>query len=67
MNNAEQTRADVSVSNETTFKISKEQLPLHCPLPEMSLWNQHPRVYLSIEDTGKARCPYCSSEFILEE
>ena len=64
---SEQNKAKVTTSNESVFHIKKEQLPLHCPLPEMSLWNQHPRVYLPIEDSGKSTCPYCSSEFILEE
>ncbi|MGB1799227.1 MAG: zinc-finger domain-containing protein [Gammaproteobacteria bacterium] len=66
MSNGEQEIADVSTSTETVFKITKDQLPLHCPLPKMSLWNQHPKVYIPIEETGKGKCPYCSSEFILE-
>jgi len=49
------------------YEISRNDLPLHCPLPEMSLWNSHPRVYLPIEATGKAKCPYCGTEFILKE
>ena len=40
-------------------------LPLSCPMPSMSLWNSHPRVYLPIEATGWAKCPYCSAEFVL--
>lgn len=67
MNDSEQSMAEVSTSNESVFHIKKDHLPLHCPLPEMSLWNQHPRVYIPIEDSGKGKCPYCSSEFILEE
>ncbi len=67
MSDSEQSMAEVSTSSESLFHIKKEQLPLHCPLPEMSLWNQHPRVYLPIEKTGKGKCPYCGSEFILEE
>jgi uncharacterized Zn-finger protein len=31
----------------------------------MSLWNSHPRVYLPIEQTGLAKCPYCSAEYVL--
>jgi len=58
--------AKVATSNESVFHLNKEQLPLHCPLPEMSLWNQHPRVYLPIEDSGKEKCPYCGTEFILD-
>jgi len=67
MNESAQETAAVSTSNESVFHINKDQLPLHCPLPEMSLWNQHPRVFLPIEETGKSKCPYCGTEFILEE
>ncbi|MBL1142243.1 MAG: zinc-finger domain-containing protein [Proteobacteria bacterium] len=59
--------AETSTSKEPVFHIKKEQLPLHCPLPEMSLWNQHPKVFLPIEESGKSKCPYCGTEFILEE
>ena len=48
------------------YEISRRDLPLHCPLPDMSLWNSHPRVYLPIEETGEAKCPYCGTEFTLE-
>ena len=67
MSSTEQNTAEVKTSNESVFHIKNEQLPLHCPLPEMSLWNQHPKVYLPIEESGKAKCPYCGTEFILEE
>ena len=48
------------------YEINRRDLPLHCPLPDMSLWNSHPRVYLPIEETGRAKCPYCGTEFTLE-
>ena len=48
------------------YQVSRRDLPLHCPLPGMSLWNSHPRVYLPIEETGWAKCPYCGAEFTLE-
>ncbi len=67
MSETGQDMATVSTSDESVFHIKKEQLPLHCPLPEMSLWNQHPRVYLPIEDSGEEKCPYCSTEYILED
>ena len=67
MNESTQNMAEVTTSNESLFRIKKDQLPLHCPLPEMSLWNQHPRVYLPIEDSGRVKCPYCGTEYILEE
>ncbi len=47
------------------YDIKHESLPLHCPLPEMSLWNSHPRVYLAIEENGSAKCPYCGTEYTL--
>jgi uncharacterized Zn-finger protein len=48
-------------------RVSRTALPLHCPLPDMSLWNSHPRVYLPIETTGAAKCPYCGTEFRLSD
>ncbi|SIT68480.1 Uncharacterized conserved protein, contains Zn-finger domain [Ectothiorhodosinus mongolicus] len=49
------------------IKVTKQDLPLHCPMPGTALWASHPRVYLPIEDTpdGKIICPYCSTEFTL--
>lgn len=47
------------------YKIQRSELPLHCPLDSMSLWNTHPRVYLPIEATGKAVCPYCGTKYEL--
>lgn len=47
------------------YEIKASDLPLSCPMPDMKLWNSHPRVYLPIEETGSARCPYCSAEFTL--
>jgi uncharacterized Zn-finger protein len=47
-------------------EITAADLPLHCPLPSQALWNSHPRVYLPIEATGSAKCPYCGAVFVLE-
>jgi len=52
-------------NQQSHYKISRAELPLHCPLDSMSLWNTHPRVYLPIENTGKAKCPYCGTEYEL--
>jgi uncharacterized Zn-finger protein len=49
------------------YEIDRSQLPLHCPLPEMSLWNSHPRVFLPIEKTGYAKCPYCGTDYRLRD
>lgn len=50
---------------ERVYKVTRADLPLHCPLPSMYLWSSHPKVYLPIEATGQAQCPYCSSTFRL--
>lgn len=47
------------------YEVTEADLPLSCPMPAMSLWNSHPRVYLPIEATGSAICPYCSAEYVL--
>jgi uncharacterized Zn-finger protein len=52
---------------ERVYNIARSELPLHCPLPSMYLWNSHPKVYLPIEVTGEAKCPYCSSTYRLVE
>ncbi|MGY8813472.1 MAG: zinc-finger domain-containing protein [Gammaproteobacteria bacterium] len=54
-------------NDKDSYELVRSDLPLQCPLPEMSLWNSHPRVYLPIEKTGKAKCPYCGTDFILKE
>lgn len=50
---------------ERTYTVTPDDLPLHCPLPEMYLWNSHPKVYLPIGATGEAKCPYCSASYRL--
>ena len=47
------------------YEVTADDLPLSCPMPGMHLWNSHPRVYLPIEQTGWAKCPYCSAEYTL--
>ncbi len=48
-------------------EILTKDLPLSCPMPKMALWNAHPRVYLPIEQTGEATCPYCGTQYILKD
>lgn len=47
------------------YDVTAEDLPLSCPMPQMQLWNSHPRVYLPIEQSGWAKCPYCGAEYTL--
>lgn len=49
------------------FYVTQDQLPVSCPLPDMALWNAHPRVYLPIVKTGRATCPYCGARYILKD
>ncbi len=47
--------------------VSRKDLPLSCPTPDMEVWNMHPKVYLPIEKTGKAVCPYCGAGYELTD
>jgi len=48
------------------IEITAADLPLHCPTPAMILWNAHPRVFLPVEKTGEALCPYCGTRYRLK-
>jgi uncharacterized Zn-finger protein len=50
---------------QNSYEVTRADLPLACPMPGMYLWNSHPRVYLPIEKTGAAKCPYCGAEYAL--
>ena len=52
---------------ENTYDVTEADLPLSCPMPDMYLWNSHPKVYLPIEDTGAAMCPYCGATYRLKK
>jgi len=51
---------------ENRYDVTRADLPLHCPMKGMSLWNSHPRVYLPIEKSGQERCPYCGAVYTLK-
>jgi uncharacterized Zn-finger protein len=53
-------------NTERRYTVARSELPLCCPTPAMAVWNSHPRVYLPIEATGSAKCPYCGAVFVLE-
>jgi uncharacterized Zn-finger protein len=54
-----------SANAEKVYRVTAADLPLHCPQPDSYLWNSHPKVYLPIEETGAAKCPYCSASYQL--
>ncbi len=47
-------------------EVHAKDLPLSCPTADATLWNAHPRVFLPIEETGEAECPYCGACFVLK-
>ncbi len=51
---------------QSQYTVTAADLPLSCPSPAMNLWNSHPKVFLPIEKTGWAKCPYCSAEYTLK-
>jgi uncharacterized Zn-finger protein len=57
---------EIPPNAENHYIVTKADLPLHCPMEGMSLWNSHPRVFLPIEETGKAKCPYCGADYELK-
>ena len=56
---------EIPANAQSRYEITRADLPLHCPMPGMSLWNSHPRVYLPIEKSGEERCPYCGAVYVL--
>jgi len=57
---------DIPPNAENRYEVTSADLPVHCPLPGMSLWNSHPRVYLPLAEAGEARCPYCGALYVLK-
>jgi len=60
------TENTVQPNDKNHYEITKADLPLHCPMDGMSLWNSHPKVYLSLDKSGKAKCPYCGADYTLK-
>jgi uncharacterized Zn-finger protein len=55
-----------STETARVIEVEANDLPLHCPMPKMSAWDAHPRVFLPIENTGEALCPYCGTLYKLK-
>jgi len=65
---AETEKPEIITANaENRYQVTEDDLPLSCPMPGMSLWNSHPRVYIPVEDTGHGKCPYCGADFYLKQ
>lgn len=50
----------------SSINVTATDLPLHCPMPSMKLWNNHPRVFIDVTTTGEAKCPYCGTVYKLD-
>ena len=48
------------------IEVAASDLPLSCPMPGALVWNMHPKVYLPIEASGAATCPYCGASYLLK-
>jgi len=44
-------------------EVRADDLPVHCPNPQMPLWSSHPRVFLDVLARGEAMCPYCGTRY----
>ena len=49
------------------IQVLRADLPLSCPSPQTEVYSLHPRVYLPIEKTGEATCPYCGAHYVLKD
>lgn len=58
----------VPANAENRYEVTRNDLPLSCPMPGMALWNAHPKVYLPIvDDGGESVCPYCGARYVLRD
>lgn len=60
-----QKTAKPQASTKRCYEVTSSDLPLSCPSKQMRIWDAHPRVFLPIEKTGRAICPYCNAEYVL--
>jgi len=67
MKSPDEGRQALEPNAKNRYQVTKDDLPLSCPMPAMSVWNSHPKVYLPIEQTGAAKCPYCGAEYHLQD
>ena len=54
-------------NSQTLVEVTRDELPIHCPTPDSSLWNSHPRVFIPLNDSPEAKCSYCGTVYRLVE
>ena len=47
------------------IELDSQDLPAYCPNKAMPVWSSHPRVFLDFDAHGRAKCPYCSTQYQL--
>lgn len=57
---------EMQANAKNRYEITENDLPLHCPMPGMGLWNSHPRVYIPITAGKDSRCPYCGALYSIK-
>ncbi|WP_425335808.1 zinc-finger domain-containing protein [Thiosulfativibrio zosterae] len=55
------------MSKQKVVEVTYDDLPLVCPRPGDEIWNSHPKVMLPIQETGKSKCPYCGTDYVLKD
>ncbi|MCU7810274.1 MAG: zinc-finger domain-containing protein [Candidatus Thiodiazotropha sp. (ex Notomyrtea botanica)] len=60
-------QAETQTPQQEILKVTRNDLPLSCPRPGDTLAELHPRVYLPIEKSGTATCPYCGTRYQLTD
>lgn len=55
----------IPANAQNAYGVRVKDLPLSCPMPGMYLWNSHPKVFIPIEETGEAKCPYCGARYYM--
>ena len=60
-------QADNQTAEQEIIKVTRKDLPLSCPRAGEASAGLHPHVYLPIEKTGSATCPYCGARYQLSD
>ena len=60
----------VSPSAAAVVEVSAKDLQgpgvVFCPNPKMTLWSNHPRVFIDLAQEGEGKCPYCGTVYRLK-
>ncbi|MFT7214475.1 MAG: putative Zn-finger protein [Granulosicoccus sp.] len=54
-------------NSQTLVEVTWDELPLHCPTPDASLWDSHPKVFIPLDQSPEATCSYCGTVYRLVE